>query len=80
VIYFSAFLARFVLLFDKNSGDLAEDYVSPWKVLRDAYSHNKHIRLRTVEKIAARKEWNGKHYLTGKVILVFCFLQHPCTK
>nr|CAB3265980.1 protein SERAC1-like [Phallusia mammillata] len=59
---FPAPLAKFILLIDRKGVDLAEDYVSPWSVLRDAYSQNKNIRLRTVEKIAAYKDWNeNKH-------------------
>uniref|UniRef100_H2YVV3 Uncharacterized protein n=1 Tax=Ciona savignyi TaxID=51511 RepID=H2YVV3_CIOSA len=51
-------LARLILLVDRKSVDLAEDYISPWTVLREAYSRNKQIRLNTVEKMAAYTEWN----------------------
>uniref|UniRef100_H2YVV1 Protein SERAC1 n=1 Tax=Ciona savignyi TaxID=51511 RepID=H2YVV1_CIOSA len=46
------------------SVDLAEDYISPWTVLREAYSRNKQIRLNTVEKMAAYTEWNDAEYRT----------------
>ncbi|CAK8689305.1 protein SERAC1-like isoform X2 [Clavelina lepadiformis] len=57
-------ISKFILLVDKNSVDLAEDYISPWSVLREAYSRNKNIRLKAVESIAAYKDWNDAEFHT----------------
>ena len=54
-----------ILWADKSPTNLAEEYVSPWTVLRDAYSRNKKFRLRAVETIAAYKAWNGELLTCG---------------
>ena len=58
-MHFIFVIAKVLLLLD-DSHDLAENFVSPWSVLRRSYSRNQEIRLRAVETIAAYKDWNGK--------------------
>nr|XP_026691433.1 protein SERAC1-like isoform X1 [Ciona intestinalis] len=80
---FPAPLARLILLVDRKSVDLAEDYISPWSVLREAYSRNKQIRLNAVEKMAAYTEWSedrknstAEGYVTNRKNKRYNFEEH----